>query len=182
MSIMLKIIRVPVLKKKKYNKSIMKKERIIYDGGYSYNDYLKDCSGDENVDLSIDGYHDYMQIWAGDERRNLDETLDGVVVVLCDIGTWRGRIQSIGVLGNNLNDVLRQAGSLMDAKIYCDRHNVRCDGAHHDGRNYYLFRLAKSKAHAEWIQDEFMRGSMSEHRFSCNTKSLRPHVSNIYGW
>ena len=78
----------------------------------------------------------------GDERMNLNKEVDGVIVVFADLGLWDGHHQGAKISGTNVSKILRDSNCDY-VKWYCDRWNVRCTAAHHDGRNHYLYRVAK---------------------------------------
>jgi hypothetical protein len=59
---------------------------------------------------------------------------------------------------------------------------VRCVDAHHDGRNHYLYRVAKNREQAEKLVDKIAYGGMTEKQFRKATRSLRPYVAKVYGW
>ena len=54
--------------------------------------------------------------------------------------------------------------------------------AHHDGTNYVLYRVAKSREDAERIADKIYNLEIDEAGFRKLTRSLYPYVADIYGW
>ena len=48
--------------------------------------------------------------------------------------------------------------------------------------NYALYRVARSKHHAEHLANLIAYHGMTEESFRRATKSLRPYVAEVYGW
>ena len=116
-----------------------------------------------------------------DERANLDVEVDGYIVAFASLGLWNGRVNGAKVIGTNVKDILYDSNCDYYT-WYCDVHNVRFSGAHHDGRNNYLYRVAKDKETAERLANRIAYHEMTEKEFRRATKSLRPYVAKVYGW
>ena len=116
-----------------------------------------------------------------DERMNLNKEVDGVIVVFADLGLWDGHHQGAKTFGTNVSKILYDSNCDY-AKWYCDRWNVRFEGAHHDGRNHYLYRVAKDRETAERLVEKIAYEGMTEQQFMKATKSLKPYVAEVYGW
>lgn len=73
-----------------------------------------------------------------------------------------------------------------DIEIYADRHNVIWEGAHHDGRNYALFRKMKDNSKFDSFITALRRAKGNvvawNRVISRYTRSVRPDVAAIYGW
>ena len=93
---------------------------------------------------------------------------------------WRGRRQGYKILGSNLADILRS--SCDDNEWYGDGYNIRARLTHHDGTNYVLYRVAKSREDAERIADKIYNLEIDEKGFRKLTRSLYPYVADVYGW
>ena len=169
-----------------------KNERIIWDNfdlneddwKDAYQEWLEMNGYDEdNAPMSLCEYMYYTNdTYLEDERANLNKDVDGVIMCLVDVGTWHGRYNGLGVEGTNIRDILYSNFGFGLSKWYCDRWNVRGVQAHHDGRNYLLYRVVESKEKAEWLKEMLLRGKMDEKKFMRHTKSLRPYIAKVYGW
>jgi hypothetical protein len=155
--------------------------RIIWTND-DYNEWEKAmlADGEEKENITYERYYDDCDINLDDERANLDVEVDGYIVVFGNIGTWRGNVQGAAVIGTNVRDILHSECDY--CTWYCDLHNVRFEGAHHDGNNYYLYRVAQSKDAAERLAYKIADGEITEEQFRKATKSLRPYVAKVYGF
>jgi len=122
-----------------------------------------------------------LSMYLEDERRNLHEEVDGYIVCMATIGTWQGPVTGAKVVGSKINDILYDSSCDM-VEWYCDRYNVKFEGIHHDGRNRYLYRVAKSKEEADRLVDAIAYHDMSEEQFRKRTRSLRPYIKKVYGF
>lgn len=136
--------------------------------------------GEKEETLTYERYGDDCEIYLEDERANLDVEVNGYIVAFANTGTWRGRIHGGGIIGTNVKDIL--SSSCDYCTWYCDLHNVRFEGSHHDGTNYYLYRVAETKEEAEKLAHKIAYEDMDEEQFRKRTKSLRPYVAKVYGW
>ena len=134
----------------------------------------------EEVDLSYERYHEDCSTYLDDERANLDETVDGVIVCFAILGLWDGNHNGAKAFGDNVKNILSSSDDYLD--WYCDRYNVRGTGIHHDGTNTYLYRVAKNQEQADDLVYRIAYDNMTVEEFKKATKSLRPYVSKTYGW
>ena len=114
------------------------------------------------------------------ERSNLDIEVDGYIICFASLGLWNGRRTGAGIVGTNVKDILHSACDYLT--WYCDRYNVKCKAVHHDGTNYYLYRVAKDYHTAQRIVNKIVSGNMTEEQFRKATTSLRKYVAKVYGW
>lgn len=168
----------------------MAKESIIWsnlDVDYDewkedYKEWLEINGYDE--DNAPEGLYEWvdktLSTYLDDERANLNKEVDGYVVYLLDVGTWNGRHYGLGVEGRKVNSILYSNCEF--AKWYCDRWNVRAVEAHHDGRNYTLYRVVDSLDKVDWLKGMLLQGKLDEKKFMRHTKSLRPYVAKVYGF
>lgn len=72
---------------------------------------------------------------------NIDEN----ILVIADLGLWNGRVSGYKELSNNPQDVLYIINNGDDDySVYCNEKNeVFGQSIHHDGTNYYRFRVWK---------------------------------------
>lgn len=135
---------------------------------------------DENAiyDFMVETNNEYLD----DEKRNLDQKLQGRIVILADLGLWNGRKNGYKILGKNLNEIF-SIGGFDYADFYGDRYDIRCDEIHHDGTNHYLFREIREEKDAEKFLNKIYNGEeISRKTLNYYTKSIRPEVAKIYGW
>lgn len=120
-----------------------------------------------------------------DERCNLDINVGEEIIVLGDLGLWNGRAHGYRIIrSGNIKDCLSDEDCSY-CHWYCDRYDMRCTGAHHDGRNYYLYRTwAKglSDDQKETFLEKVYRGTVEHKDVLRYTRSIRPWVSAVYGW
>ena len=112
---------------------------------------------------------------------NLDEEIDGYIVCFASLGLWDGRVNGAKEIGRNVHNILTSMNCDY-LHFYCDRYNVRCDGIHHDGRNYCLFRVVDTLEKAQKLVIDIAYHNMTEEQFRKKTKSLRPYIAKVYGW
>lgn len=162
--------------------AINKNKRIIWTNE-DYEEWkegmLKE-EGESEETLTYERYHEDCEIFFNDEKDNLDIDIDGVIVCFASLGLWNGRHNGAKTFGTNVRNILSSNCDYIT--WYCDRYNVRCDAIHHDGDNHYLYRIAKDAETAERLVDKIAYGGMTEEQFRKATKSLRPYVSEVYGW
>ena len=165
------------------------KKNIIWDNSdinydnwkEGWKEYLEDNGLTEEDSNLYEWVDESLSIFLDDERANLDEEVDGVIVAFANLGLWDGRHNGAKVVGTNVRDILYDRNCDY-ACWYCDRYNVRFDGTHHDGRNHYLYRVAKNSETANKLVEKIAYGDMTEQEFMRVTKSLRPYVAEVYGW
>lgn len=135
----------------------------------------------EPDEVNYETYADECCINFGDEKSNLDVDVNGVIVAFGDLGLWHGRVNASKVIGTNVHDILNcTCGDYIH--FYCDRWNTYCTDIHHDGRNHYLFRVAKDRDEAERIAHKVGYEGMTREQFMRATKSLRPYIADVYGF
>lgn len=164
------------------------KERIIWDNlDVEYDDWKEDfkdwCEVNGFDEDEMDLYEwvdECLSNDLDDERCNLDEEVDGVIVVFADLGLWDGHHQGSRIEGTNVKNILHSDCEYV--KWYCDRYNVRCTAAHHDGRNTYLYRVARDMDTAKRLVEKIAYEGMTEQQFMKATKSLTTYVARVYGW
>lgn len=164
------------------------KERIIWSNfDIFYDEWVEDfkdsCEAngiDENEMDLYEWVDECLSDYLDDERLNLNKEVDGVIVCFADLGFWDGHHQGARTMGTNVKNILHSDCDYTE--WYCDRYNVRCTAAHHDGRNSYLYRVAKDRETAERLVNKIAYEDMTEQQFMKATKSLKPYVERVYGW
>lgn len=165
------------------------KERLIWSNfDIFYDEWVEDfkdsCEAngiDENEKDLYEWVDECFSDYLDDERVNLNKEVDGVIVCFADLGLWDGHHQGAKISGTNVSKILHDSNCDY-AKWYCDRWNVRFEGVHHDGRNSYLYRVAKDMETARRLVEKIAYEGMTEQQFMKATKSLKPYVNEVYGW
>lgn len=123
-----------------------------------------------------DRYHDCQEA--------LNVSLPGKIIVIADIGTWRGRHSGYAIMTQSLNDILTShVHGDSQLSVYGDGYNIRADETHHDGVNHYLFRVAKPGRKIGILLEAVASGmKISNSMLNYYTSSLHPYVADIYGW
>ena len=140
----------------------------------------KESREEDDIEISYERYMEDCSIFLDDERDNLNIPVDGVIIAFASLGLWNGRRNCSGKVGTKVSDILYSGCDYLT--WYCDRYNVRCKAIHHDGINYYLYRVAKDEAQADELANKVTNGMMTEEQFRKATKSLRPYVAKVYGF
>lgn len=117
-----------------------------------------------------------------DERCNLSEKVDGRILVIADLGLWYGRRQGYKILGNTISDILYDRdGEYLE--WYGDGYNIKATVSHHDGTNFYEYRVIREDRNIENLLDAIYNGEeINRKKLNYYTKSLYPYIAKIYGW
>lgn len=159
----------------------MRNKRIICTNE-NYDEWCKAMQSEVTEEEITPEYYDYCcETEIQDERANLNIEVDGCIIAFASLGLWNGRKNGAKIVGSNVKDILYDRNCDYYT-WYCDLHNVRFTGAHHDGRNNYLYRVAKDKETAEKLANKITYYGMTEEEFRRATKSLRPYIANVYGF
>lgn len=137
---------------------------------------------DENdiYDWMCDINNEYLY----DEKMNLDKVIEGRILVIGNIGRWDGRVNGYKILDNNINEIFNINDRGFDyAEFYGDGYNIRAVEHHHDGTNYYLYRVIREDRNIENLLDAIYNGEkISRSKLNYYTKSLYKNVKDVYGW
>jgi len=159
-----------------------KNRRVIW----TNNDYdkwveaMKEEYG-EDYEYTEEQYGDDCAMCLDIERGELDKEVDGYIICIGHVATWRGTRHGVKTIGDNVRDILKDTcGDFVT--WYCDRFTTLCEDIHHDGTNTYEYRVAKDKDTAERMVESFANGDLSEDELRKRTKSLRPYIASVYGW
>ena len=119
-----------------------------------------------------------------DEKVNLNKEIDGRILIIADLGLWDGRKSGYKILGNNVNEIFNISNRGWDfAEFYGDGYNIKGIEWHHDGTNYYEYRVIRENRNIENLLDAIYNGEeISRKKMNYYTKSLYPYVAQIYGW
>jgi len=115
------------------------------------------------------------------EMMNLNIKLPGKILVIACLGLWNGRRSGYKIMGNNLNEILTASiGDLYE--VYFDGHNIKAKDTHHDGTNYYEFRLIRNDRNIDILLEKIYNDDFSRQDINNYTRSLAPYIREVYGW
>jgi hypothetical protein len=144
----------------------------------------------DNYD-EIDHYNTMRELndmYLDDERVNLDVDLGRTIIIIADLGLWHGRCTGYKLVkSGNISDCLSD-GVCDYREWYVDeKGEMRFTGHHHDGTNFYLYRVAKPTATDDQI-DELTSAlycgdaEKAEILIKRHTDRLGDYIGDVYGW
>ena len=137
-------------------------------------------------DPSLIDVEEKDEYWFDDEVLNLNKTTEGMILVITDVGTWRGNFQGYKLLTEKLLSDIMYAGNadnMSYTTLYYDGHNVRKKVVHHDGTNHIIFREVRPYVNIDKLCERIYNGEyISNSTLNYYTRSLKRYVKNIYGW
>lgn len=143
---------------------------------------------EDNLEEIYDEYEcrgiivDRNEDWLDDERINLDEEVDGRIIIIADLGLWNGRKQGYKILGTNISDILYERDAEY-CEWYSDGYNIKGTAVHHDGTNYYEYRVIREDMNIDNLLNAILEGKKIDRKtLNRYTRSLLPDVAEIYGW
>lgn len=147
-------------------------------------DYL-DCMEITEEDMKEnelwDWIGDMLSIYLDYEHHNLDRHTDGRILVIADLGLWNGRRQGYKILNENVNSIFATGEDYTE--WYSDGYNIKATASHHDGTNYYEYRVIREDRNINNLLDAIYNGEeITRKKLNYYTKSLHPYVAKVYGW
>ena len=136
----------------------------------------------KGIEAMEEATYDDLYLYLDDEKQNLDIQLSGEILVIGNIGTWKGRRHGYKIIeSGNISDILNSECDY--SKWYSDGYNIKFIGAHHDGTNYYEYREIRDNVDIEKLLDKIYYGKpISRQLLNYYTKSILPQVAKVYGW
>jgi hypothetical protein len=120
--------------------------------------------------------------YLGDEQMNLDKVVDGRILVIADLGLWDGRKSGYKILDTNIKKIF-DIGGFDYAEFFGDGKDIRAKEIHHDGTNYYLYRVIREDRDIDKLLDAIYDGEeISSQKLNYYTRSLYKDVADVYGW
>lgn len=168
------------------------KKRIIWsnmninpdDWKEGYKEIAEENGWDEDIDdeNNLWNYiYEELDHYIDDERMNLDVTTDGRILVVTDLGLWYGRRQGYRILDGNVKNIL--SADVDYVEWYSDGYNIKATAAHHDGTNYYEYRVIREDRNIQNLLDAIYNGEeITRKKLNYYTRSLEPYVRRVYGW
>lgn len=168
--------------------SIHTKQHIIWTNDLNFKDWEDDLR-EEHPDASDDELYDIMyeenSMLLDDERENLSITLNENIVIFADIGRWNGRSRAAAeITSGNIADCLHS--ELDTLTWFLDENgDLICEAHHHDGVNYYMYRVYKptaSETSRDNLKWKYLNGQELRKDITRVTSRLGDYISKVYGW
>ena len=168
------------------------KKRIIWsnmninpdDWNEGYKEIAEENGWEEDTDNENNLWnyiYEELDHYIDDERMNLDVTTDGRILVVADLGLWYGRRQGYRILDGNVKNIL--SADVDYVEWYSDGYNIKATAAHHDGTNYYEYRVIREDRNIQNLLDAICNGEeITRKKLNYYTRSLEPYVRRVYGW
>ena len=150
-----------------------------------WNDFFDECYPDRDEDDRIRLMYELNADYLDDERANLSFELPEEIIVIADLGLWYGRRSGYKLLkSRKISDCLYSDCDYNE--WFVDQYkNLRCRAAHHDGTNYYLYRMWKpglSDEQKENFLFKIYEGKATAKDMTRYTKRIGDYIGRIYGW
>jgi len=122
---------------------------------------------------------DYLE----DERINLSP-IKGKILAIADLGLWNGRKTGYKIY-NSIKDIFYSECDYCE--WYVNPTGLHFTGHHHDGTNYYEYRLVRDNTDIDnlenWLNDiVFNNKELSQRTLQRYTVNLWKPIKNIYGY
>lgn len=149
--------------------------------------------GEDKTELSDEKIHERIE---DDNYMYLDENRAGLnsiqipdsIICIGDLGLWNGRVSGYREFSDSIGDCLyaQSSGASVCEKWYVDEYgDFRCEECHHDGTNYYLYRMWKpgiSQSQREHFKYKILTGEATRQDILRYTVRLGDYIGKIYGW
>ena len=107
---------------------------------------------------------------------------DGRILLIADLGLWNGRRPGYQIREGNVKNILYD-GDADYIEWYSDGYNIKATAAHHDGTNFYEYRVIREDRNIQNLLDAIYNGEeITRKKLNYYTKSLEPYVRKIYNW
>lgn len=140
----------------------------------------------EDEDCIIEYMYETNDQYLDDERANLkDIQFSRPIIVIADLGLWNGRRSGYKEINSGkIVDCLYSDNDY--TAWYVDEHgDFRCDSAHHDGDNHYLYRTYREDVTDEQIEEfkeKIYNGTVNEIDILQVTRRVGDEIAKVYGW
>ena len=147
-------------------------------------EFAKENYPDEPEDKLIQRYIEENQEMLETERINLDIQYNQPIIIIGDLGLWNGRAHGYkDVASGNIKDCL-YSDTDMTEWFLDEKGDLRAEAAHHDGTNYYLYRVFKDNVTEDQIEDfkdKIYDGVLTETDIEKYTRRLGDDIAKVYG-
>ena len=166
------------------------KKHTIWSSEINLDDWRDDLISEDPDLTETELYEraDEINAWyLNDERASLDIKLDDFIIVIADLGLWYGRRRGYREIRTaNVSACLYPCLDQSGIEWYVDERKDLCAReSHHDGTNYYLYRVWRPET-TEWQRQNFMGkiydGTVTRKDINRYTRRLGDKVAEVYGW
>ena len=169
------------LKKEPFHYVIWSNLNLDYEDGI---EFARENYPDEPEDRLLQRYIEENDEILADERLNLDIQYNQPIIIIGDLGFWNGRAHGYkDVPSGNIKDCLYSDTD--KTEWFIDEHgDLRAEAAHHDGTNYYLYRVFKDSVTEEQIEDfkeKIYTGTLTDADIRKYTYRLGDEIAGVYG-
>ena len=120
-----------------------------------------------------------------DERDNLDIQFSKPIIIIGDLGRWNGRVTGYkDIESGNIRDCLYSDRDY-NTWYVDDQGDLRCEAIHHDGTDYYRYRVFKptvTETQMEGFKEKIYSGRVTEKDITSVTDRLGDAIGEVYGW
>ena len=147
-------------------------------------EFARENYPDEPEDRLLQRYIEENDEMLEAERIHLDIQFDQPIIIIGDLGLWNGRAHGYkDIPSGNIKDCLYSDTDMTE--WFIDEHgDLRAEAAHHDGTNYYLYRVFKDNVTEEQIEDfkdKIYHGTLTDEDIRKYTHRLGPEIAGVYG-
>lgn len=129
----------------------------------------------EGEDYNYDYYFD-------DEVVNLNKELDNKILVIAELHLWNGIRSGFKIIDSQNLNAIMYVGQGERKKVYVKGRDIIMEDCHHDGTNFYTFRLIKDEDKIHNLTNKIYDGNFSSRDIQRYTTSMGKLVREIYGW
>lgn len=147
-------------------------------------EFARENYPDEPEDRLMQRYIEENDEMLEAERIHLDIQYDQPIIIIGDLGLWNGRAHGYkDISSGNIKDCLYSDTDMTE--WYLDeKGDLRAEAAHHDGTNYYLYRVFKDNVTEDQIEDfkdKIYHGTLTEKDIDKYTHRLGDDIAGVYG-
>lgn len=156
-------------------------KHIIWTNDLNYDDW-KDSLEEDYPELSeeqrINLMYEINDEYFSDEQSNLDKNLDGEIVVIGTLGLWDGKKYGYKIIKEKNLSAVMEGNFCDNLTWYVEDDEVMCKDVHHDGTNYYVYRMLKIDSYdfEEYAWEHTLQDAVEKY-----TEPLGHYVKEIYG-
>ena len=150
-------------------------------------DYREDLKENGTV-LNDDEFYDEVvklnNEYLDEERAYLSKELGNTIICIADLGLWDGRKNGYKLLGNKISDCF-YSDTVSNTWYINEDGDFCCRAAHHDGVNFYCYRVFKDDVTQNEIDSfcgKVCSGAVTDEDFARYTRSVGAEIAEIYGF
>lgn len=147
-----------------------------------FDEVYPDATDYDRYIMACDDNNEYLN----EIRSELNIKLSQPIVVIGTLGLWNGKVQGYKEIDSgNIMDCFYDSDCDYMEWFIDSRKNFRAKGAHHDGYNYYLYRVYKDDVSDEQIEnfkEKLYYGKATSADISRITRRLGDVIGNVYGF